>query len=77
MDFYAVFEQVFILLQWHGPASHRAPNCQFDLDDDDLDELRAEVTDLSGGALWASGRDVHRRLCGLDRPHDRLGRFSA
>jgi class 3 adenylate cyclase len=43
MDFYEVLEQVLVLLQQHGRVSYRALKRQFDLDDDYIDDLKAEL----------------------------------
>ncbi len=46
MDFYEVLDQVLVLLQRHGRVSYRALKRQFDLDDDYLDDLKEELTEI-------------------------------
>src|SRR5262247_1656361 len=46
MTFYEMLEQVIILLQRHGRLSYRALKVQFELDDDRLDLLKAELIDI-------------------------------
>src|SRR5512134_3179081 len=43
MTFYEVLEQVLALLQQHGRVSYRALKRQFALDDDYLEDLKAEL----------------------------------
>ena len=43
MDFYAVLDQVLVLLRQRGRISYRALKRQFDLDDAYLDDLRLEI----------------------------------
>src|SRR6266540_4781739 len=43
MTFYEVLEQVLALLQRHGRVTYRALKRQFDLDDDYVDDLKAEL----------------------------------
>jgi hypothetical protein len=43
MTFYEVLEQVIALLQRHGRVTYRALKRQFDLDDDYVDDLKAEL----------------------------------
>ncbi len=43
MDFYEVLERVLELLQRHRRLSYRALKVQFELDDDRLDLLKAEL----------------------------------
>ena len=45
MTFYEVIEQVIALLQRHGRVTYRALKRQFDLNDDYLDDLKAELID--------------------------------
>jgi hypothetical protein len=44
MTFYEVLEQVIALLQRHGRVTYRALKRHSDLDDDYLDDLKAELT---------------------------------
>src|SRR5229473_3040924 len=46
MTFYEMLEQVIALLQRHGRLSYRALKVQFELDDDRLDLLKAELIDI-------------------------------
>src|SRR4030095_9538817 len=46
MTFYEMLEQVIALLQRHGRLSYRALKVQFELDDDRLDLLKAEIIDI-------------------------------
>jgi class 3 adenylate cyclase len=63
MDFYAVLAQVMELLQREGRVSYRALKRQFDLDDDYLEDLKAEIikakrlaVDEDGDVLiWTGG----------------------
>ena len=43
MDFYAVLAQVLDLLQRHGRVTYRALKRQFQLDDDYIADLKAEL----------------------------------
>src|SRR5437667_12686984 len=43
MDFYAILDQVIVLLQQRGKASYRALKLQFKLDDASLDVLKDEL----------------------------------
>ena len=43
MDFYAVLDQVLAILQSCGRVTYRALKRQFNLDDDSLDGLKAEI----------------------------------
>jgi hypothetical protein len=45
MTFYEVLEPVIALLQRHGRVTSRALKRQFDLDDDYIDDLKAELID--------------------------------
>ena len=45
MTFYEVLEQVIALLQRYGRVTYRALKRHFDLDDDYLDDLKAELID--------------------------------
>ena len=56
MDFYEVLEQVLVLLQRHGRVSYRALRRQFDLDDDYLDDLKAELIEIQQCARDQDGR---------------------
>ncbi len=56
MDFYEVLDQVLLLLQWHGRVSYRALKRQFDLDDDYLDDLKEELTEIQQCARDQDGR---------------------
>ena len=51
MTFYEVLEQVLALLQQHGRVTYRAVKRQFALDDDYLEDLKAE---LIQSAAWRS-----------------------
>ena len=63
MDFYAVLTQVMELLQREGRVSYRALKRQFDLDNDYLEDLKAELikakrlaVDEDGDVLvWTGG----------------------
>ena len=46
MDFYAVLDQVLVLLRQRGRISYRALKRQFDLDDTYLDDLRLEILEI-------------------------------
>ena len=46
MTFYEVLEQVIALLQRHGRVTYRALKRQFELNDDYLDDLKAELERL-------------------------------
>lgn len=43
MEFYEVLEQVLALLQRHGRVTYRALKRQFSLDDEYLEDLKAEI----------------------------------
>ena len=43
MDFYAILDQVIALLRQRGRVTYRALKRQFDLDDDVLEDLKAEL----------------------------------
>src|SRR5215510_4401928 len=43
MTFYEVLEQVLVLLQQHGRVTYRALKRQFALDDDYIEDLKAEL----------------------------------
>src|SRR5262245_14568315 len=63
MTFYEVLEQVLALLQQHGRVSYRALKRQFALDDDYIEDLKAELiqarrlaVDEQGAVLvWSGG----------------------
>ena len=69
MDFYAVFDQMVELLRDRGRVSYRALKEQFDLDDERLDALRAElmfahpdaVREERDGLVWTAGHHGERR----------------
>src|SRR6516162_45311 len=46
MDFYAVLDQVLVLLRQRGRVSYRALKRQFDLDDAYLDDLKVEILEV-------------------------------
>ncbi len=56
MTFYEILEQVIALLQRHGRLSYRALKVQFELDDDRLDLLKAELIDIQHVARDQDGR---------------------
>jgi TOMM system kinase/cyclase fusion protein len=56
MTFYEVLEQVIALLQRHGRVSYRALKRQFDLDDDYVDDLKAELIDARQLAADEQGK---------------------
>jgi class 3 adenylate cyclase len=56
MTFYEVIEQVIALLQQHGRLTYRALKRQFDLDDDYLDDLKAELIDARQLAVDEAGK---------------------
>ena len=70
MTFYEVVEQVLALLQQHGRVTYRALKRQFALDDDYIEDLKAELiqarrlaVDEQGAVLvWSGG------CCGVPRP---------
>src|SRR5262249_46394238 len=63
MTFYEVLEQVLALLQQHGRVTYRALKRQFALDDDYIEDLKAELiqarrlaVDEQGAVLvWSGG----------------------
>ena len=55
MDFYAVLDQVIALLRSRGRVSYRALKRQFGLDDDDLDDLKVELTTIHQVAVDQDG----------------------
>jgi class 3 adenylate cyclase len=55
MDFYEVLERVIALLQRHGRVTYRMLKRQFDLDDDYLDDLKAELTEARQLAVDEQG----------------------
>ena len=69
MDFYAVLDQVVELLRTRGRVSYRALKEHFDLDDERLDALRAEllyahpeaVRDDGQGVVWTAEHHGERR----------------
>jgi len=69
VDFYAVFDQMIELLRGRGRVSYRALKEQFDLDDERLDALRAElmfahpdaVREERDGLVWTAGHHGERR----------------
>jgi predicted ATPase/class 3 adenylate cyclase len=56
MDFYEVLEQVIALLQRHGRVTYRALKRHFDLDDDYLDDPKAELIDARQLAVDEAGK---------------------
>ena len=56
MTFYEVLEQVIALLQRHGRVTYRALKRQFDLDDDYVDDLKAELIDARQLAVDEAGK---------------------
>ena len=56
MDFYAVFDQVVVLLQQRGRASYRALQIQFHLDDDQFAALKEELIEVQQLAVEQDGR---------------------
>jgi class 3 adenylate cyclase/predicted ATPase len=68
MTFYEVLEEVIALLQRHGRVTYRALKRQFDLDDDYVDDLKAELivarhlaVDEQGEVLvWTGGATATR-----------------
>ena len=56
MTFYEMLEQVVALLQRHGRLSYRALKVEFELDDDRLDLLKAELIDIQHVARDQDGR---------------------
>src|SRR5712691_7436054 len=56
MTFYEMLEQVIALLQRHGRLSYRALKVQFELDDDRLDLLKAELIDIQHVVRDQDGR---------------------
>jgi class 3 adenylate cyclase/tetratricopeptide (TPR) repeat protein len=55
MTFYEVLEQVQALLQRHGRMSYRALKRQFALDDEYLEDLKAELVEVQGVAVDQDG----------------------
>ena len=56
MTFYEVLEQVIALLQRHGRVTYRALKRQFELDDDYVDDLKAELIDARQLAVDEQGK---------------------
>ena len=56
MDFYAVFDQIVVLLQQRGRASHRALQMQFHLDDDQFAALKEELIEVQQLAVEQDSR---------------------
>jgi TOMM system kinase/cyclase fusion protein len=56
MTFYEVLEQVIALLQRHGRVTYQALKRQFDLDDDYVDDLKAELIDARQLAVDEQGK---------------------
>ena len=56
MDFYAVFDQVVVLLQQRGRASYRALKVQFHLDDDQFAALKEELVEVQQLAVEQGSR---------------------
>jgi class 3 adenylate cyclase/predicted ATPase len=56
MTFYEVLEQVIALLQRHGRVTYRALKRHFDLDDDYLDDLKAELIEARQLAVDEAGK---------------------
>ncbi len=46
MTFNEILSQTIVMLQQHGRVSYRALKRQFDLDDDYLDDLKAELIEI-------------------------------
>jgi class 3 adenylate cyclase/tetratricopeptide (TPR) repeat protein len=55
MDFYAVLDQVLVLLRQRGRVSYRALKRQFDLDDAYLDDLKMEILEVHQCAVDQEG----------------------
>src|SRR5262245_15190238 len=51
MDFYAVLDQVVVLLRQRGRASYRALKVQFQLDEEQLEALKEELIDIQDVAV--------------------------
>src|SRR2546425_13135974 len=74
MTFYEVLEQVLALLQQHGRVTYRALKRQFALDDDYIEDLKAELiqarrlaVDEQGAVLvWSGGAAGHQDLTAPD-----------
>ncbi len=56
MQFYEVLDQVLALLQREGRVSYRALKRQFGLDDDYLEDLKAEIIDAKRLAVDEDGK---------------------
>ena len=56
MTFYEVLEQVIALLRRHGRVTYRALKRQFDLDDDYVNDLKAELIDAKQLAVDEQGK---------------------
>jgi hypothetical protein len=56
MDFYAVLDQVLELLRQRGRVTDRALKRQFDLEDDVLEDLKAEIIEARRLAVDEAGR---------------------
>ncbi len=56
MDFYAVFDQVVVLLQHRGRASYRALKVQFQLDDNQFAALKEELIEVQQLAVEQDSR---------------------
>jgi TOMM system kinase/cyclase fusion protein len=56
MTFYEVLEQVIALLQRHGRVTYRALKRQFELDDDYLEDLKAELIEARQLAVDEQGK---------------------
>jgi hypothetical protein len=56
MDFYAVLDQIIMLLQQRGRVSYQALKRQFNLDDAYLDDLKIELIDAQEVARDDNGR---------------------
>ncbi len=56
MTFNEILSQTIVMLQQHGRVSYRALKRQFDLDDDYLDDLKAELIEIQQCAHDQDGR---------------------
>src|SRR5918911_5744969 len=55
MGFYAVLDQILVLLRQRGRVSYRALKRQFDLDDAYLDDLKMELIEVHQCAVEQDG----------------------
>ena len=56
MKFYEVVEQVLVLLQREGRVSYRALKREFGVDDDYLEDLKAEIIEAKRLAIDEGGK---------------------